>query len=47
MDASPAIIDVTVENFQSIVGEQSKSTPVLLEFYAEAVSYTHLRAHET
>ena len=35
MDASPAIIDVTVENFQSIVGEQSKSTPVLLEFYAE------------
>ena len=35
MDASPAIVDVTVENFQSIVGEQSKSTPVLLEFYAE------------
>ncbi len=35
MDASPNIIDITVENFQSVVGEQSKTTPVLLEFYAE------------
>ena len=35
MEASPVIVDVTVENFQSVVGEQSKTTPVLLEFYAE------------
>ena len=35
MDAAPAIVDVTVENFQDIVGERSKTTPVLLEFYAE------------
>ena len=35
MEAAPVIIDVTVENFQSVVGEQSKTTPVLLEFYAE------------
>ena len=35
MDAAPAIVDVTVENFQSIVGEQSKTIPVVLEFYAE------------
>ena len=35
MEASPVIVDVTVENFQSGVGEQSKTTPVLLEFYAE------------
>ena len=35
MEASPTIVDITVENFQSIVGEQSKTTPVLLEFYAD------------
>jgi len=35
MEAAPVIIDVTVENFQSVVGEQSKTTPVVLEFYAE------------
>ena len=35
MEASPVIVDVTVENFQSVVGEQSKTTPVVLEFYAE------------
>lgn len=29
------IVDVTAENFQSVVGEQSQTTPVLLEFYAE------------
>jgi len=35
MSASPNIIEVSIENFQSEVVEKSKQIPVLLEFYAE------------
>ncbi|MBJ38022.1 MAG: hypothetical protein CMD83_06110 [Gammaproteobacteria bacterium] len=35
MSALPHVIDVTMQNFQTEVGEKSRTTPVLLEFYAE------------
>ena len=35
MEISSNIVDVTAENFQSVVAEQSQNTPVLLEFYAD------------
>lgn len=35
MNASPNIIEVSIQNFQSEVVEKSKQTPVFLEFYAE------------
>ncbi len=35
MSALPHVIDVTMQNFQAEVGEKSRTSPVLLEFYAE------------
>ncbi|MBD3647037.1 MAG: tetratricopeptide repeat protein, partial [Pseudomonadales bacterium] len=35
MNASPNVIEVSIQNFQSEVVEKSKQTPVFLEFYAE------------
>lgn len=35
MEASPHIVEVSLENFQVEVSERSQTLPVLLEFYAE------------
>ena len=35
MSATPYVIDVSVQNFQTEVVDKSRSTPVLLEFYAD------------
>lgn len=36
MSALPHVVDVTIQNFQTEVGEKSQTTPVLLEFYADS-----------
>ena len=39
------IIELTDENFETRL--KSADKPVLVDYWAESVSYTHLRAHET
>ena len=45
MNGNSLIIDVITDNFMTDVIEQSKETPVIVDFWApwcEPVSYTHL-----
>ena len=42
---SDKIIKITDQNFDELVIKAEKL--VIVDFWAESVSYTHLRAHET